>query len=139
MSRIVKAAFIDLFIMIIAVMPIAFSFYWAMTHFHHDTHKMDPFINSKTDMALLFGIQIYAVFLIGWIIMRDALNLSLGKRKQQIVIIDRKTKMEASRIRKVVRNLPFLFFPPIVFIMKLVDPTARFGDMLANTELKEKT
>lgn len=139
MNKILRAAFIDVLVMVIASLPLLLTFFWVISHIDKHTHKLVVFIDPTIDLLLYFVIQCYSVLFFAWILLRDALNLSLGKRTQNVVIIDRNTGNEASKLRKVMRNVPFLMCPPIEFIMKIVDPRARFGDMIANTKLLEKT
>jgi len=139
MNRILKSSFIDLTVLTVATTPILLSIYWVIFHYDVKTHKIDIFIDPRIDQLLDLGIQYYSLLFIGWLILRDVLNLSVGKRIQKIEIIDRNTGNEANNFKKVLRNIPFLIFLPIELIMKLIDPKARFGDMIANTKLKEIT
>jgi uncharacterized RDD family membrane protein YckC len=134
-KRIIKSALIDLFLMMIVCAPILLSIYWIVFHFDNDTHKVEVFVTPKIDKILLEILPFYSYFVMLWLFFRDAFNLSLGKRMQRITIMDRSTKQEASKSKKALRNITFLFLFPLEIVMKVAFPKARLGDMIANTVL----
>ncbi len=61
-------------------------------------------------------------------------SASLGKRAMKYVLVDSKTGRKASPLQTVVRNAT-LFLWPIEFIVALVSPAKRGGDLIARTKL----
>lgn len=140
MSKQYKAFLIDLFIVTLFIMPIIIWFLitpsissytkWE-SRFYQDLWF---FFNTSFFLAYFTIIQVY-------LIIKDVLNLSVGKRKYNLKIIDRKTGKEAHWLKKILRNLTFLV-PLLIlleFVFKIITPKARFGDMIFDTEIRESS
>lgn len=141
MSKQFKAFLIDLLIVALFILPL---FIWLN---FYGTNNIEPLkLHTRTyyEIKLLFSIGIfysfYYVFLL-YLIVKDVFNISIGKRKYNLKIIDRKTGKEAHWLKKILRNFTFLF-PLLIlleFVFKIITPRSRFGDMLLDTEIKEKS
>lgn len=96
--------------------------------------------NSLNHSNIVFSYWLYIVLgfnillVIFWLIFKDALKLSLGKKIMNLTIIDKKTRKEAPFIKKIMRNIPFILFP-LFEILKILTPQAKFGDLITDTKL----
>lgn len=129
------AFLIDLIFLLVISSPVLFALIWQFTNPNNHTNSEDFLFNEETDfyISILFYLNILAVFF--WLILKDILNLSFGKRIMKLKILDRNTLNDASPIKKIIRNIPFLVFP-LFETLKILSPKAKFGDLLANTELR---
>ncbi|MDC0015276.1 RDD family protein [Flavobacteriales bacterium] len=83
---------------------------------------------------------IYYLIILIYFIVKDLLNISVGKKIYNLTIVDRKTGKEAHWVKKILRNVIALVIPGVIFlefVMKFITPKARFGDMIFDTEIRE--
>lgn len=131
-SILLKSSLIDLIILLLICSP---AIIWYYLEWKSD-YRNNIFVISKD--SDLIARSIFTVFIITSYILyviKDAINISVGKRIYNVKIIDRRLETEANSIRKLVRNIPFLIIPIVEILMKLIFPSAKLGDMLMNTEL----
>lgn len=128
----IKAATIDLFFILLLSSPYIT---WSYCLLKSDPRNNIYVFDKETDILLsnISTIYIAIIFLI--VLIKDVLNLSIGKKVYNIKIIDKKLNKEANWIRKTIRNIPLLIILVVELPMKILFPSARFGDMLMDTEL----
>ena len=105
-------------------------------HYNNSTHLVDVFISSSVDLILIRFLYGYVVLIICWVVFKDCLEISLGKKVFKVIVIDKRTGKEAGCVLKLMRNVSLLIFFPVDILLKLTTPKSRFGDMLSNTVLE---
>lgn len=85
------------------------------------------FMSNPVLLVYLLGLALYIV--------KDSFKgRSIAKRLFKLQVVENKTGAVASPLRCLVRNL-FCIFWPIEFIVTLVDPSRRIGDLVAGTKV----
>lgn len=136
MTKVFKAYLIDVLILLALITPVCIWFYIEiMTVEEARLFLNSEPIHSKQD-TYAFLMSIYMTAIGAYLLLKDVLNISVGKRIYHLTLVERKNGMETIWIKKIARNLT-LFFPPTLLleiIMKLITPKSRFGEMILDIE-----
>ena len=139
MSKQLKAAAIDGLVLFLLLLPALVWFTLDFLAWDSVNHEKKKIISKNTDNLIgsfLYGYLIIFNFLL---VLKDVLNLSTGKRKYNLTIVDRKNGNETHWLKKILRNITLFFTPTLLLeiALKLITPKARFGDMILDTEVRE--
>ncbi len=86
------------------------------------------------DNGAINWMHVYGYYLpIIFLIIKDVLGLSLGKRFNNLEVV-RIDGVKAKFIDKLLRNLTLLFYP-VEVLFAIINPNRRIGDYLARTKL----
>jgi len=137
-SKILKPSLVDAVMFIVLMLPIFTVAFWTFMHYNNSTHLVDVFVSSNVDLILIHFLYGYFVLIICWVMFRDCLKISLGKKVFKVIVIDKRTGKEAGCVLKLMRNVSLLIFFTVDILLKVTTPESRFGDMLTNTHLQIK-
>ena len=120
MSKLFKAFLIDLLVIIVfmVISSGCFILFQGIIPNHINWNKLTPELVRQMISLSFMGnclIPIYA-----YILFKDVLNISIGKRFYRLIIVDKKTSRETNNLKKILRNVTFFFGPTILLeiIMK---------------------
>jgi len=140
MSIQLKAFLIDFLVLVIFLIPFTIWFILSGEKIpsHINWNKLTPETIKTT--LLLIVISIHFIVISIYILLKDLLRFSLGKKLLNLTIVDKKTGGEAHWLKRILRNLTLFFVPTLLLeiVFKLTTPKARFGDMIFDTEIREK-
>ena len=139
MSKLYKATFTDAVIFFLLISPILIQIIMVNSNWESRGGWYQNYQNARKvsllefNLIYLFLVQLYLLF-------KDVLNISVGKRTQKMIIVDRKTRKEAHWLKKIIRNISLFFTPTLLLeiVLKLITPASRFGDMIVDTEIIER-
>lgn len=100
------------------------------------------FINSPIFAWLMMGersllkILLLGLSVMGMIFLKDALDLSIGRRIFKLVVYQRNGNMRATRIQRIIRNLPLICWPIEAVVLLCSSEHCRLGDKIAGTVVK---
>ena len=135
-NKVLKSSLVDTVVMVVLMLPLFIAAYWTFAHYDNDTHQVAVFISANVDLILVRLIFGYLVLIMSWLVLKDCLKMSPGKRLFKVKVVDKRTRKEARCVMKMGRNIFLLLFFPVEVVLKISTPKSRLGDMLANTVLE---